>query len=40
MIEQAQDPNFNPFKKYEEEDGGWLAFAFQEVSKWFPFYAR
>ncbi len=25
MIEHAQDPNYNPFKKYEEE--GWFNYA-------------
>jgi hypothetical protein len=38
-IEQAQDPNYNPFKKYEEE--GWLDYGKALLKKFcsriFPF---
>jgi hypothetical protein len=26
-IQQAQDPNYNPFKEYEEDENGWFSFA-------------
>ena len=26
LIENAQDPNFDPFKKYREEKGGWSKY--------------
>ena len=32
-IQKAQDPNFNPFKKYEEDENGWFKFAKSKISK-------
>ena len=36
-IEQAQDPNYNPFKEYEEEKGGWLKYAKKNLRRFSPF---
>ena len=31
-IQEAQDPNFNPFKKYDAEVGGWTKYAMTKIS--------
>ncbi len=38
LIEQAQDPNFNPFEEYEEEEeSGWLTLAKEKFWRFVSF---
>ncbi len=36
-VEKAKDPNFDPFKDYRKEKGGWKRFISSKMGRWAKF---
>jgi hypothetical protein len=36
-VEKAKDPNFDPFKDYREEKGGWTRYISSKMGTWSKF---